>query len=201
MLFGQMSGAAIHLLLLGFLVDMAVLLMFMRDNRRVGAQKKNIKKELLDTSLKSLFKKHFPITVASLLGSVLILLIPNLISLLNIFGNYIYRAEYTFTSLLLLQFALFVCVYVKDILSKSQMKKLFTNKIFIIELSATFILVLVCFFTPVGNLFGLVSNPVIYLLASFLPAIAFIICYYAMSFPKKKKITDEKGKKAIKKQK
>ena len=201
MLFGQMSGAAIHLLLLGFLVDMAALLMFMRDNRRVGAQKKNIKKEFLDTSLKSLFKKHFPITVASLLGSVLILLIPNLISLFNIFGNYIYRAEYTFTSLLLLQFALFVCVYVKDILSKSQMKKLFTNKIFIIELSATFILVLICFFTPVGNLFGLVSNPVIYLLASFLPAIAFIICYYAMSFPKKKKITDEKGKKTLKKQK
>ena len=201
MLFGQRSADAIHMLLLGFLVDMALILMFMRDNKRVGAQRKNIKKEMLDTSIGSLFKKHLPLTVASLLGAVLTLLLPNLIGLLDIFGNYIYKAEYTFTALLLLQLSLFVCIYVRDILSKSQMKRLFTNKIFLIELASGVLLVLLCFLTPVGNLFGLVSNPIIYLLASFLPAIAFIICYYAMSFPKKKKIGEEKGKKSKKKQK
>ena len=201
MLFGQRSADAIHMLLLGFLVDMALILMFMRDNKRVGAQRKNIKKEMLDTSIGSLFKKHLPLTVASLLGAVLTLLLPNLIGLLDIFGNYIYKAEYTFTALLLLQLSLFVCIYVRDILSKSQMKRLFTNKIFLIELASGLLLVLLCFLTPIGNLFGLVSNPIIYLLASFLPAIAFIICYYAMSFPKKKKIGEEKGKKSEKKQK
>ena len=201
MLFGQMSGAAIHLLLLGFLVDMAAMLMFMRDNRRVGAERKNIKKELLDTTMISLPKKYLPLTVASLLGALLTLLLPNLIGLIDIFGNYIYKAEYTFTALLLLQLSLFLCVFVRDILSKSQMRKLFTNKIFIIELVTEFVLVLICFLTPLGNLFGLVNNPVIYLIASFLPAIAFLICFYTMSFPKKKKIGKEKSKKIRKKQK
>jgi hypothetical protein len=201
MLFGQMSGAAIHLLLLGFLADMAALLIFMRDTRRVGAEKKNIKKELLDTSITSLPQKHLPLTAASLLGAVLTLLIPNLIGLLDIFGNYIYKAEYTFTALLLLQLSLFICVYVKDILSKAQMRKLFTNKVFIIELAVAFVLVLICFLTPLGNLFGLVNNPIVYLIASFLPSIAFLICFYAMSFPKKKKTGEEKSKKMRKKQK
>ena len=201
MLFGQRSADAIHLLLLGFLADMAVMLMFMRDTRRVGAQKKNVKTELLDSKILSTPKGQIPLAVAALLGAVLTLLLPNLIGLLNIFGNYIYKAEYTFTALALLQLSLFICVYVKDILSKSQMRRLFTNKIFIIELASALLFMLVCFLTPVGNLFGLVSNPIIYLLASFLPAIAFIICYYAMSFPKKKKNGEEKSRKSDKKQK
>ena len=189
------------MLLLSFLVDMAVMLMFMRDNRRVGAQKKNVKTELIDTKMRALFKKCFPLTVSALLGAVLTLFIPNLIGLIDIFGNYIYKAEYTFTALILLQLALFMCIYVKDILSRKQIRKLFTNKIFIIELASALAIILICFLTPVGNFFGLVSNPMIYLLASFVPAIAFLICFYAVSFPKEKKKGEEKGNKTEKKQK
>ena len=81
------------------------------------------------------------------------------------------------------------------------MRKLFTNKIFIIELATAFVFVLICFLTPLGNLFGLVNNPIIYLIASFLPSIAFLICFYAMSFPRKKKNGEEKIKRTRKKQK
>ena len=195
MIFGQVSASAIHLLLLGMLVDMALLMMFMRDNRRVGAQRKNVKSEMLQMKARSLLKEQRPLTVASLVGAVLTMLLPNLIGLLSIFGNYIYKAEYTFTALLLLQLSLFLCVYLKDILSKSGHKRLFTNKVFIIELVSMLAFLLLCFFTPVGNLFGLVSNPVIYFLASFVPSIAFLICFYAMSFPKKKSEKHQKNKK------
>lgn len=201
MLFGQRSADAIQLLMLGFIIDMAAMVMFMRDNRRVGAEKKNIKRDMLSQSVISIPKRELPLTVSALLGAVLTLLLPNLIGLVDAFGNFNFKAEYTFCALALLQLALLLCVYMRDILSKSQYKKLFSSKVFLIELGAIVLFVLICFLTPLGNFFGLVSNPPIYMLASFLPAIAFMICFYAMSFPKEAKKGAKMGKNRRGKQK
>lgn len=205
MLLGQMTADAVHLLILGFVVDMAAMVMFMRDNRRVGNQKKNVKTQFLSLSGKTLLKQNLPLAVSAILGGVLILILPNLIDLVNVFGNYIYQAEYTFCSLILLQLALFLCVYLRDILSKTQYKKLFSSKVFLIEASAITLFVLLCFLTPIGNLFGLVSNPPMYLIISFLPALSFLVCFYAMSFPRKNKadklVTGEKAERKENKQK
>ena len=179
--------------------------MFMRDNRRVGNQKKNGKTQFLSLSGKALLRQNLPLAVSAILGGVLILILPNLIDLVNVFGNYIYQAEYTFCSLILLQLALFLCVYLRDILSKTQYKKLFSSKVFLIEASAITLFVLLCFLTPIGNLFGLVSNPPMYLIISFLPALSFLVCFYAMSFPRKNKadklVTGEKAERKENKQK
>lgn len=201
MLFGQRSADAIQLLMLGFIIDMAAMIMFMRDNRRVGAEKKNIKSEFVHQSVLGIPQRHLPLMISSLLGAVLTLLLPNLIGLIDVFGNFNFKAEYTFCSLALLQLALFLCVYMRDILSKSQYKKLLSSKVFLIELGAIVLFVIICFLTPLGNLFGLVSNPIIYFLASFLPAIAFMICFYAISFPKEAKKGAKMGKKSAKRQK
>ena len=201
MLLGQRSADAIHLLMLGFIIDMAAMLVFMSDNRRVGFANKKIKKDVAGQSILGLPKKYIPLSAASLLGAVLTLLLPNLIGLLNVFGNFNFKGEYTFCALALLQLALFLCVYLRDILSKSQYKKLFTLPVFVIGLAAISLFVLICFLTPIGNLFGLVSNPPMYLISSFLPAIAFMICFYAVAFPKKAEKNKTNSKKEEKKQK
>ena len=66
------------------------------------------------------------------------------------------------------------------------LKRLFAQKLFIIELCTVGGFLLLSLITPFGILFGLVRSPILYTLLTLVPAVAFLICYLAMTFPKKK---------------
>lgn len=186
MLFGQTAADARQVLLLGFLPDLAALMIFASDMRKGNLQRKTSDTELMKFNFVGIVKNNLQLTFPALIGSVLCLILPNLISLINIFDNYLYKSEFTFMSLALLQFCLLVCVYAGGILNGVILKRIFTNKIFIVELSCTALLLLLCFLTPVGRLFGLLKNPTIYFILSFVPSIAFIVSYFVITFPKAK---------------
>ena len=126
------------------------------------------------------------ILVPTLVGSALCLALPNLVSLIPIFDNYVYKPEFTFTVTALLQICLFACIYAEDVLDKTVIKKMCKNKIFIAEISALVLFLILCYLTPLGVLFGLSKNPVIYFLLSFVPPIALLVSYVVITFPKAK---------------
>ena len=186
MLFGQTVADARHVLILGFLLDLTVMLIFAADTSRGKLSRKICDGELSGFSLLSILKRERTLLLSTLLGGVLCLLLPNLVSMIGVFDNYIYRAEFTFISTAMMQTVLFICVYAGDLLNKNAMKKVYKNKIFIAQILSLTVFVALCLLTPIGSFFGLLANPVIYLLLSFVPPAAVLICYETLSFPKKK---------------
>ncbi|MBE6593889.1 MAG: cation-transporting P-type ATPase [Ruminococcaceae bacterium] len=186
MLFGQTVADARQLLMLGLLIDMCALFIFATDMRRGRLSRRLDSSSIMRVGEKDLILGDRALLVSSLVGAALILLLPNLISLISFFDNYIYKAEFTFVALALLNLCIWWSVYSTDILDTKLLKKLFQNKLFLIELFGVTLFVLICFLTPIGRLFGLVSNPPIYLILSFLPSVAFVVCYVIMTFNKSK---------------
>ena len=186
MLFGQTVADARQLLMLGLLIDLCALSIFAADMRRGRLLKRLDSSSIMKLSGKDIIFGNRLLLISSLVGAVLILLLPNLISLISIFDNYIYKAEFTFVALALLNLCVWWSVYSPDILDTKLLKRLFQNKLFVIEISCVALFVIICFLTPIGKLFGLVSNPPIYLILSFLPSVAFVVCYIIMTFNKDK---------------
>ena len=54
------------------------------------------------------------------------------------------------------------------------------------ELGSVAVFLLLSLLTPFGILFGLVHSPILYTLLALVPAMAFLVCYLVMTFPKKK---------------
>ena len=190
MLFGQTVADARHVLLLGFLMDLAVIMIFALDTSRGRLVRKNSDSYLSKFNLLNVLQSERPLLISTLLGAVLCLVLPNLISLIGVFDNYLFRAEFTFMTTALMQLMLFICVYAGDLLDKKAMKKVLRNRIFLIESGALVLFLVLCFLTPIGSFFGLIKNPIIYLILSLIPPIALAICYAVLTFPKK----NEKGR-------
>jgi magnesium-transporting ATPase (P-type) len=194
MMLGQTLADARHMLLLGFGLDMFAMFIFTADHRRGGVLTRNVKNELSEFDFAGTLKKNKALSISALLGAILCLILPRLADLVSVFGEYFYTAEYTFVALVTIQICLFVCVYVGDIMDNMALKKLFKIRLFIIELCSAGAFLLLSFVTPIGRLFGLVKNPIIYFLLSLLPAVAFTVCYLVMTFPKKKKAGEQTKK-------
>ena len=192
MMLGQTLADARHMLLLGFGLDLFAMFIFSADHRRGGLLAKNVKRELCEFDYVESVKKHKALTISSLVGALLCLLLPRLADLIDALGEYFYTAEYTLVTLVLLQLCLFVCIYVGDIMDKAALKKLFKIRLFVIELCTTGAFLLLSLVTPFGRLFGLLRSPIIYLLLSIVPAVAFCACYLFMTFPKRKDAAERK---------
>ena len=194
---GQTIADSRHMLLLGFGLDLFAFFIFATDHRRGGMLTREVKNRLIGLDFVGTLKNNKALVASSLLGAFLCIVLPKLAGLIDAFGKYFYTAEYTFISLVLLQLCLFVCMYVGDIMDGAALKKLFAKKLFVIELCTIGVFLLLSLITPFGILFGLVRSPILYTLLTLVPAIAFLICYLAMTFPKKKN-TDGAEKKSKK---
>ena len=185
-MFGQTHADSRHVLIFGLLIDLCAMMIFASDTRLSSrsAQLQKARTELTTFKFLTLFKRDFPLLVSTLAGAFLSLLLPHLIGLLGVFGQYVYRVEYSFCAILLMQFCLFVLIYIPDILDAKEWKKLFSKSLFIVELVASGVFLLLCFLTPIGRFFGLVKNPPMYLIVSIVPAIVLTTCYFIMSFKK-----------------
>ena len=155
MLLGNSVADARQLLLLG-LIDLGVMMIFMYDPRRSSQNCRKIKKEAFSGSVIDIVKSNSRLMIGVAAGSVLVLLLPNLISLFSFFGSYIYKAEFTFISLALMQIMVMIIIYSKGFADVASVRRITKSKPAMISLSALAVFVLLCLITPMGDLFGIV---------------------------------------------
>ena len=190
MLFGNITADVRQMLFLGFILDFLALLVFMGDTRRCNRTCREIKKDFSEQTLAEFVRSNLNILISVGLGSVLTLVLPHFMSLIDVFGSYNYKAEFTFMSLLLIQLLLLVCIYSEDLRRVDVHKRLLYSYPFIISLALSVLFVAVCLiFRPIGNFFGIVANPLPYFMLSFVPALACGLCYFVMTtFEKTRKM-------------
>jgi len=186
MLLGSITADVRHMLFLGFVLDFLALLVFMSDTRRSSRTCKEIKKEFSQQTLVGFVKSNLSLLISAGLGSVLTLVLPHLMSLIDVFGSYNYRAEFTFMSLILMQLLTLLCIYSVDLRNIETHKRLLSSYPFIISIGLSVVFMALCLIVrPIGNFFGIVKNPLPYFLLSFVPAIAFGLCYFVMTLSEK----------------
>ena len=149
MLFGQTVADARHVLLLALIFDIGTMMIFAADMRRSRLPRRPESSELMKYGVKELVIKDKALLFSSLIGGILILLLPNLVSLISFFDNYIYKEEFTFVAHAFLHLCLWWSVYSDDVMDVMALKKLFKNRLFDIMLAASFVFILICFLTPV----------------------------------------------------
>ena len=185
LLFAGATVDARHIVLLGMLFDVFAFALFMMNSKRSGASVKSIKKNYSEDRLIDVIKKYKSILICTLISSVLVVFLPTIFDTFNLFGGYLYKEEYTYLSLMLIQLALVAAVYAFDLRNKNAVKHLFTRKIFLAEIISFVVLTAVSFIvTPIGDFLGLESGFItltpFYFLLTIVPAIAFVVCYMIM---------------------
>ena len=185
MMFGEATDDGRHIVMLSMIFDIFAFLLFMMNSRRAGASIKNVKKMYAEETLKDIIKKYKNILFCSVLGGVLVVVLPAIFDSFNLFGGYQYKEEFTYLSLMLIQLVTVATIYTFDLRNKSVLKHLFTRVIFLIEI-ATFVIFTALSFliTPVGDFIGLevgfVTLTPFYFLLTVVPAFAFTVCYIVM---------------------
>ncbi len=181
MLFGNSTADARQLIFLGFVFDTLVMIIFMRDARRKAESFERIKGFFGENSLMNFISKNARLLICTFIGSVLTLLLPNLFGLIGgVLGNYVYKAEFTFMALALMQFAALFCIYSRSPRNLKSHISLVKNAIFTVLAALTVLFTLLCLITPMGVFFGIVRNPLFYFLLSFVPAIAFVLFWIVL---------------------
>ncbi len=168
MFFGRSMLLAAHILFFSFIFDLFVLLMLAFDTKHMSSIKiSQYKIKDLKTHLLSFRRLLACVAVVGLIAIVL----PQLMSSIGIFGPYLYTTEYLFCTVLWLH--LIIAFYMRHGTLKN-IKKL-THDIFFIAL-----IIFVCVFVILlfavnsfGLLFGFITNPAPYFIASFIPALLF----------------------------
>ncbi len=180
MLFGVATADARQLLFLGFVLDFFVMLIFMYDTRPSREGTDALREFFGRSSGRSLLKDNSILLICAAVGGGFTVLLPNIFDLFGVFGNYVYKAEFTFISLALMQIALLLCMYSGSIRNTARHKKLVQTPAFIVMSALTVIFAALCLLTPVGTFFGIVRAPAFYLLLSVVPAAAFLLCFVIM---------------------
>lgn len=192
MLFGGATVDARHIVMMGIAFDTFAFALFMMNSRRAGASVKSVKKLYSEEHISSHIKKYKNILICSLLGGVLVVVLPAIFDSFNLFGGYQYKEEFTYLSLMFIQLSTVAAVYTFDVRNKAILKYLFTRKIFLAEIIAFVTLAALSFLiTSVGNFLGLESGFItitpFYFLLTVVPAFAFIVCYTVMLMTEKEK--------------
>ena len=196
MLLGNTTADARHVLFLGAILDLLTMILFMSDTRRSTQSIKKIKTALTDYGVVGTVMTNLRLFISAALGSVLVLLLPNLLGLVSIFGNYLYKSEFTYMSLLFMQILTVFCVYSGDLANLQAHKRLVSSYVAMAEGAVIVLFTAICLIIrPVGAFFGIVKNPLPYFLLSFVPAIAFGVCYFIMSMNKPTKANEKKREK------
>lgn len=186
MLFGYSTADARQILYLGFILDFFVMMIMLEDTRRAGEERRRLRQSVTQRDVRDIVGSNKTVAICALVGSLLTLLLPRFFDMLVIFGSYLYSAEFTFISLMLMQMLTLVCLYAKDIKNKNAMLRLINNRWAQVGAVTSVIFIALCLLTPIGKLFGVVKIPIFYFLISLIPAFAFAICFVVMTFSKQK---------------
>ncbi|MBE6534462.1 MAG: hypothetical protein E7678_05805 [Ruminococcaceae bacterium] len=185
LLFGGATVDARHITMLGIFFDTFAFALFMMNSRRAGASVKSIKKLYAEENFKDILKKYKNILICTTFSGLLVVFLPTIFDTFKLFGGYQYKEEFTYLSLVFIQFVIFAAIYIFDLRNKSMVKSLFTRKIFLAEIIIFVLITALSFLiTPIGDFMGLESGFVtitpFYFLLTIVPAFAFAVCYIVM---------------------
>lgn len=175
MLFGNSTADARQLLFLGFVMDLFAMAVFMGDGRRSREEHVKLKESMEKASLTDTLKSNSRLFICVVTGSVLTLLLPNFFGMLSFFGSYLYKAEFTFISLALMQLLTMASVYADGLCKRVALKRLLENKIVLAEICVLIVFTVICLLTPVGAVFGVSRIKLFYLLLSLVPPVGFVL--------------------------
>ena len=173
MLFGDAILDARHVLLCSYVLDLFVFFGFML--RKGGYTNKRLKNYCKAEVLKDYFTGDSPMLVSSIVSSVVAVFLPVCADLF--IGDYDYKLEGLFTSILLLHITAFIMIYYGN--NWEEIKYVYKNKLLLIEILTVALLWALCFiFSPIGVLFGIEGMmPAIYLCISIVPSIVFSLIF------------------------
>ena len=180
MLFGNSVADARQLLFFG-LLDMFAMLIFMYDPRRSVYRCRNVKNEISSNSIVDIVKKNSLIMICAAVGSAVALLLPNLMALVGWFGSYVCKSEFTFISLGLMQITALLLIYSRNLGDIAGLKRMIKSKIAMIGAGLFVVFTTLCLLTPMGDLFGIESIGLFYLLFSIVPVAAQISCFIILN--------------------
>ncbi len=182
MFFGFATADARHLLMLGFVFDLLMMPIFMTDNRKCNENFEKIKYFFNSKNINWLIKTNKKLFVSAVVGGVCTIVLPVIFDFLSKYISWIKsydnQAEFAFIAVALMQIVAVFCVYVKDFGDKEAHKKIATSPWFLGAVGGMILFTLVCFiFKPLGEVFGIDNNYLLYFLLSLVPAVVFLLCY------------------------
>ena len=180
MLFGVAALNARHILVCSFVIDLIALVLFWRRPARF------LRVEPMAKGFSDYVSTHKPLWISATAGALTLVLLPRLMDWLALGGRYYFKAEFSFCAILYLHLmAIFVFLigwprYPKELLSYRGFWALVVGVLGFLAL---------CFaWDSLGILFDMASNPPIYALFSFAPAIVFGLVYSFFA------VSERKGK-------
>ncbi len=181
MLFGRADVDGRHIVFFGFIFALFSMLIFMGERGRVQrGVRDEVNRFFSQTSVLGLLNCEKALFISAAAGGAAVVVIPEIADLVRIFGNYIYRTEYIFLSLAILEILVLMAVYSKRINNAFALKRLVKNPYFIAMVSVFAVLYALSLLTPLGRLFGIIGILPWYLLFSILPSGVFLLCFYLL---------------------
>lgn len=173
MIFGEAFLDARHALLCGFVIDLAVMLIFVAE--RCGTENARSFASILG-EFRSPLKHNAGMIAAAAGGALVSVILPNLVGAIGIFGQYFYQTEYLFISMILLHITLMYCIRFDNL------RRFGTAEInkWAIALDAFVLLfVIFCFaIEPIGVFFDVLQITLPYLLLTVIPSVICAVLYF-----------------------
>ena len=183
MMLGYQTLDARHLLFFGFVLDTFALHMFATDTSNIPDRFKIDKFRF--NGIKSFIKENYGFLISVILSSASVAVIPQLVGLIEPFGEFDFVVEYAFISAVWIQISMLYCVRYGSV---SKLTKIFNNKYFIgIVVGMLFFVSLTLWNNPIGILFGFKKNPILYFGLSFIHPLLFALVYAIFRVSSKKR--------------
>lgn len=180
MVLGRIILDARHVLLCGFILDIAALLTLALDNGKVD---ESMRGKYRIKPLKAQLRADKQLLLGASLASLLALLLPLLMEAVGVFGTYLYRVEYLTCVILWLH--LLVLYFISFGSVKNASRLLASRRLPAVILGTVAFVAATFIIAPLGALLDIEKNPLPYFIASFVPSLVLAIIYELLIRTKK----------------
>ncbi len=175
MIFGGAFLDARHALLCGFIIDPMVMMIFVRE--RCGAENAKGHRSFL-REFKAPIRNNTGILMASALGALCAVILPNIVGSIGIMGAYFYQTEYLFISMILLHITVMYCIRLDNL---RRFGTVDINKFAAILDVAAVVFLAICFWIePIGVFFDVLNITLPYLLLTAIPSVICAALYFVI---------------------
>ncbi|MBE6531093.1 MAG: hypothetical protein E7679_03235 [Ruminococcaceae bacterium] len=173
MVFGEAFLDARHALFCGFIVDMLVMMIFVSE--KCGAENARGFRSI-SGEFRTPIKNNAGMIIASCIGGLSAVFLPNIIGYIGFMGQYFYQTEYLFISMILLHITLMYCIRIDNLRRFGEAD---INR-FAIGLDVFALLfVISCFaIAPIGVFFDVLEITIPYLILTVVPSAVCALMYF-----------------------
>ena len=175
MLFSESHLDARHALLCGFLLDIGVMMVFVREKCGVETARGF---RALSREFRTPIKNNAGILIAASIGGLLAVILPAIMSSFAFMGGYFYQTESLFISMVLLHVALMFCVMIDNL---RRFGKAELNKTAVMLCTTVITTLILCFlWNPLSVLLDIREITLPYLMLTPIPAVLCAILYFLL---------------------